>query len=344
MRLRIAAIHEELPGVKTFFLERPDGETLRYQPGQFLTFNTAHANQIQRRSYSFSTTPGVDAGPAITVKRVDNGLMSRWLIDQALVGDMLESTGIATGLFTLPNNLNDYDAVWLFAAGIGITPVYSLLKSLLHQSQMKRVVLLYSNHSKGQTVFGPELEALQVKYARRFAMLNLWSNAQDMLRARLSKASFPFLKDAFLKEDAQKVLCYLCGPKSYMWLLQMLLQDAGVPSDAVRREAFVIRQEVSRQPPIDRETHQVEVRLAGKVFRFESRYPDSILKSAQAAGIVLPYSCEAGQCGSCTAQCHSGKVWMSYDEVLTERDLRAGRVLTCTGHAVGGDVVLSFPE
>lgn len=344
MTLRISQIHEELPGIKTFFLERADGEILHYQAGQFLTFSIGQDRFLQRRSYSFSTTPGVDAGPAITVKRVDNGLMSRWLIDHAQAGDTMECSGLATGLFTLPENLNDYDAVWLFAAGIGITPVYSLLKALLHQSKMKKVVLFYSNHSKEQTVFGPELEALQVKFARRFTLLHLWSNAQDMLRARLSRASFPFLKDAFLKDEPTKVLSYLCGPKSYMWLLQLLLQDTGLPGESVRREAFVIRQDVNRHLPIDHDTHQVEVQMGGQIFRFESRYPDSILKSAQAAGITLPYSCEAGQCGSCTAQCISGKVWMSYDEVLTGRDLREGRVLTCTGHAVGGDVVLSFPE
>ncbi|MBS1629123.1 MAG: iron-sulfur cluster-binding domain-containing protein [Bacteroidetes bacterium] len=344
MTLRIAAIHEELPGVKTFFLEPADGSEIQYQAGQFLTFSTGTAQHPQRRSYSFSTTPGVDARPAITVKRVDNGLMSRWLIDQARVGDELESSGYATGLFTLPNALESVDAIWLFAAGIGITPIYSLLKALLHQSQVKRVVLLYSNHSQQHTVFGPELEALQVKYARRFELLNLWSNAQDLLRARLSRASFPFLKAALLKENASKVLCYLCGPKSYMWLLQMLLQEAGVPAGSVRREAFVIQKERHLHPPVDREAHRVELHLAGHVHHFVTQYPDSILKSALAAGIVLPYSCEAGQCGSCTAHCRSGKVWMSYDEVLTEQDLRAGRVLTCTGHAIGGDVVIGIPE
>jgi ring-1,2-phenylacetyl-CoA epoxidase subunit PaaE len=344
MRLSISDIREELPGVKTFFLKRTDGEALPYQAGQFLTFLAGSAQHPKRRSYSFSSTPGVDAAPAITVKRVDNGLVSRWLIDAARPGDFLESAGGATGLFTLPQDAASYDAVWLFAAGIGITPVYSLLKALLFQTQVQRVVLLYSNRSHEQTVFYAELESLQAQFPQRFELVHLWSNTQDMLRARLSKVSFPFLREAFLRESPQRVLCYLCGPTSYMWMLQLLLQDAGMPPAAVRREAFAIRKEVRQYLPADKEAHHVEVRIGGQHHHFINRYPDSILKSAQAAGIALPYSCDAGQCGSCTALCLEGKVWMSYDEVLTERDLAAGRVLTCTGHAVGGDVVLAFPQ
>lgn len=344
MTLCISDIREELPGVRTFFLKRTDGEALAYQAGQFLTFLAGSPQHPQRRSYSFSTAPGIDAQPAITVKRVDNGLMSRWLIDTARPGDCLQCSGGATGLFTLPADVGRHEAVWLFAAGIGITPVYALLKSLLLQTEVRRVVLLYSNHSPEQTVFYEELQSLQAQFPRRFELVHLWSNTQDMLRARLSKVSFPFLREAFLREDPAHVLCYLCGPVAYMWMLQLLLQDAGVPADAVRREVFVIRKEVRQYLPADKEPHRVEVRIAGRQHSFVNHYPDSILKSAQRAGIALPYSCDAGQCGSCTALCLEGKVWMSYDEVLTERDLAAGRVLTCTGHAVGGDVVLAFPE
>ncbi len=340
MTLHITDIHEELPGVKTFFLERADGQPISYLAGQFLTFKVGD----ERRSYSFSSTPGVDAQAAITLRRVANGVLSRKLIDDAQPGDTLECVGAATGLFTLPALVSDYEAVWLFAAGIGITPIYSLLKAILHQTTLQRVVLLYSSHSPQQTVFLEELKALQVQFPKRFELVFLWSNAQDMLRARLSKVSFPVLAKSYLHEDPKRVLSYLCGPTSYMWMLQLLLQDFGLPAASVRRELFGIRKEVHHRLPADRKAHQIEVRIAGISHRFTSQYPDSILKSAQAAGITLPYSCEAGQCGSCTARCVSGKVWMSYDEVLTANDLAEGRVLTCTGHAVGGDVVLVYPE
>jgi ring-1,2-phenylacetyl-CoA epoxidase subunit PaaE len=244
----------------------------------------------------------------------------------------------------LPDNVDDYEAVWLFAAGIGITPLYGLLKELLFHSTVPRVVLLYSNSSKEQTVFMEALNELQASFPGRLQLVHLWSDIQDLRRARLSTESFPMLLQEVLTDSPAHTLCYLCGPARYMWLLQLLLQDAGVPPASVRREVFVVNKEIPLRLPVDRTPHQVTVSIGRQTLSFTNAYPQSILSSARAAGIMLPYSCDAGQCGSCTAICTSGKVWMSYNEVLTERDTAIGRVLTCTGHAVDGDVWLAFPE
>lgn len=342
MDLLIADIVEETKDVKTFFLKPADGSSLLYCPGQFLTFTIDIAGKEQRRSYSFSSTPGIDLLPSITAKRVDNGYFSRWLIDRARPGDILRSAGQATGIFTLPADLAPYRAVWLFAAGIGITPLFSLLKSLLFHTNVPRVVLLYSNKSKEQTVFLHSLNSLQEKYPGRLQLVYLWGNTQDLRRARLSKESFPLLLREALTDNPEHVLSYLCGPTPYMWLVQMLLQDAGVPPSAIRREAFIVNSEVPRRLPTDKIPHRVRVVLPGSEHSFINAYPQSILDSAKAAGIALPYSCNAGQCGSCTAICKEGKVWMSYNEVLTDHDIALGRVLTCTGHAIDGDVALVY--
>jgi ring-1,2-phenylacetyl-CoA epoxidase subunit PaaE len=127
-----------------------------------------------------------------------------------------------------------------------------------------------------------------------------------------------------------------------MWLVQLLLQDAGVAPEGVRREVFVVEKDVPRRLPADKEPHQITVHMGGAKYSFTNVFPESILTSAKSSSILLPYSCESGQCGSCTAICSKGTVWMSYNEVLTEKDMNAGRVLTCTGHAVGGDVVLEL--
>ncbi len=104
----------------------------------------------------------------------------------------------------------------------------------------------------------------------------------------------------------------------------------------------MVKQDIPERTPADRGPHTVSVWMDGVCKTFINAYPDTILESAKAAGILLPYSCNAGQCGSCTAICTNGKVWMSYDEVLTERDISTGRVLTCTGFAVDGDITLRY--
>jgi ring-1,2-phenylacetyl-CoA epoxidase subunit PaaE len=119
------------------------------------------------------------------------------------------------------------------------------------------------------------------------------------------------------------------------------LQAIGIPKNNIRRENFVIHNVSAKNilPP-DKETHRVHISVPGKSFEFDVHYPDSILKAAKKNGIQLPYSCEVGRCGSCAATCINGTVWHSYNEVLTDRELEQGLVLTCVGHPVGGDAEL----
>lgn len=299
------------------------------------------AGHRHRRSYSISSTPGVDMAMTITVKRVTNGIMSRQLTDDARIGDVLCSSGTATGVFTLPEDLSESDVVWLFAAGIGITPVFSLLKDLLYHTAA-HATLVYSNRSRKEAVFYDALILLESSFPGRLKIVWLWSDAKDLRRARFSKESFPLLRKEYLTQHSADVRCYICGPADYMWLAQLLLQDVGVPAGHIRREIFRVEQKAHSILPVDKEPHRIDVYIGSRRCSFMNASPLSILASARAAGITLPYSCEAGQCGSCTAICTSGKVWMSYNEVLTEKDLVSGRVLTCTGHAVGGDVILKI--
>lgn len=339
--LIITEIIEEIPGVKTFRLALENGENISYSAGQFLTIEHAFSGQVFRRSYSFSTCPGVDVQPAITAKRVDNGIVSRWLIDEAKPGDRLTLGSKASGIFTLSGEEENQETLWLFAAGIGITPIYSLLKEALFKSARK-VVLAYSNHSKASTVFLKEIQFLEEKFPGRLTLIWLWSDAANLLQARLSRESFALLLRPIWPKDVQTVHCFICGPKSYMWMTQLLLEDAGIPAEHIRREAFQTREIVHEYLPTDKASHTVHVDINGQRNSFINHYPSTILDSALAVGIRLPFSCKTGQCGACTAICSKGKVWMSYNEVLTANDLKKGRILTCKGHAIDGDVQLQI--
>ena len=339
--LVITRIREELPDVKTFFLVAEDGESVPYRAGQFLTFIFHQYGREERRSYSVSSSPDADEPLAITVKRIANGRYSRPLFDKARVGDKLVFAG-AAGLFTSPDDLNAYGRMVLFAAGIGITPLFSLLKSALVKNASIKIVLVYSNRSVADAVFYKELLALQQIYPERFSIAWLFSNDKHADRARLSKSLMPSLLQKYASGNLAHTLCYTCGPYSYMWLVALLMEEAGMPRDNIRREIFVNDQEPLREMPPDKSTRRVTVQQGNESFSFEVHYPDSILQAALKAGHYLPYSCEAGRCSSCAAHCTEGKIWMSYNEVLTEKELAQGMVLTCTGHPVGGDVVIEF--
>jgi ring-1,2-phenylacetyl-CoA epoxidase subunit PaaE len=369
-KIRIKSIRQETPEAKTFFLEYPDRSPIPYQAGQFLTliFPKAHGAEA-RRSYSFCTSPGVDPTPAITVKRITNGEFSRPLIDHALPGDEFLTIG-ASGYFNLPEDLTPFQQIIFLAAGSGITPIFSLIKKLLLQPEKHspipqspnpsipqspnpsipqsltsippRITLIYSNRAEADTIYYQALGDLQTAHADRFTIEFLFSTSTDISKGRLSKGLLEKLLTKHVHGPIHKVLFYLCGPFDYMRMATIVLKTEGVLPAHIRKENFSsVKPRIILQPP-DQDAHTLSLTLHGRHYSFVTQHPESILQSAKRLGIGIPFSCESGQCGTCAATCKTGSVWMSNNEVLTDNELAKGRVLTCTGYAVGGDVVLEI--
>jgi ferredoxin-NADP reductase len=336
-KLTIHTIKEEVSGFKTLVFD--DDHSITYQAGQYLTLVHFDKKNELRRSYSITSSPLLNEPLSIGVKRVANGAFSRILVDQAKAGDELITTG-SGGFFVLPQDAQKHQQLFFFAAGSGITPVFSLLKTALYAYPQFSLVLIYSNASRDKAIFLESLQTLEKQYGKRFHMELLFSNAPDLSRARLSRELLLTLLEQYAY-DKNKTLFYICGPESYMRLCTYTLQAAGVPADQIKKENFYFLDVAKRdaEPP-DRQDHQVIVQLGKQTYSFTVPYPDSILKAARKQGIVLPYSCEAGRCGNCVARCTKGKVWHAYNEVLTAEELRQGLVLTCVGHPVGSDIEL----
>lgn len=339
--LAIRAIVEEARGARTFILEGKGENIYDYKAGQFLTFNFERLNGNARRSYSISSSPVADEPLSITVKRVENGEFSRYFIDHAQVGDVLQCVGVG-GLFTLPENIEDYTQVFFLAAGSGITPVYSLLKTVLKQHPHLSVVLIYSSRSVQETIFYNELRQLAVESKGRLKIDFLFSSSNNILKSRLNNSLLSSLLNDYLDTSKEKTLAYICGPVEYMDTVSITLLTDGIPKANIYKELFVPYKPESIEQPPDTLPHKVHIRLKNRTEVFTVQYPVSILHQAMKEGIALPYSCESGQCGSCAARCTSGHVWIAYNEVLTERELDQGLVLTCQGFPVGGDVELEY--
>jgi ring-1,2-phenylacetyl-CoA epoxidase subunit PaaE len=339
--LRIESITEEVKGFKTFVFE--EGHGINYKSGQYITLVQNIKDEEVRRSYSICSSPELGEPLTIGVKRVENGLFSRQLIDDAKPGDEWTTTG-AGGLFVLPNDVADYEQVFFLAAGSGITPVYPLIKTVLHRHQPLAAVLVYSNASPEKTVFHQPLLQLKNKFPKQFSLEFLYSNNPKLEQARLYRELLLELTDKLGVTEKKKTVFYICGPEAYMRMCIFTLQAIGVPKNNIKREHFIIHNISHKQilPP-DKETHRVQIQYGHKNYDITVLYHDSILKSAKKMGIQLPYSCEVGRCGNCAAKCVKGIVWHSNNEVLTDKDLENGLVLTCVAHPVGGDVTLILP-
>jgi ferredoxin-NADP reductase len=338
-QLVIENIREETRGFKTFIFR--EGHGINYQAGQFITLIDQTGLKEIRRSYSITSSPVLQEPLSIAVKRIDNGFFSRNLVDRARVGDKLLTTG-AAGFFRLPENINSYSGIFFFAAGSGIAPVYSLLKTVLHLHPEISVFLIYSNQSLHSTAFYDELKRLESKHARQLHIDFLYSSESDLRRARLNRELL--LEFITINQcDREKTIFYTCGPENYMRMIIFLLSEEGFNKNHIKKEDFNpgSKKLVSRLPP-DKKNYLIQMDFHGTDYRFPVQYPDSILQSARKIKLNLPYSCETGKCGSCAAICVSGKVWLSNNEVLTEEDLARGLTLTCTGHPQNGDVILKI--
>lgn len=340
-KLVIKDIKDETPDAKTFVLEQVSGQPYDYKAGQFLTFNFPKASGDHRRSYSISSSPAIDEPLSITVKRVENGEYSRYFIDHSKVGETLLCAGVG-GLFVLPDDITPYKQLFFVAAGSGITPVFSLIKTALAKYEHLSIVLIYSNRSAKDTIFYQQLIDLSAKSAGRFIVDFLFSSSNNILKSRLNNSLLTSMLSQYRNSGREEILCYICGPVDYMDTVSITLLTEGIPRENIRKENFVhYKPEVTELPP-DTDLHRVSIKLKDRIVSFSVQYPVSILHQAQKEGIALPYSCESGQCGSCAAKCTQGHVWIAYNEVLTDRELQQGLVLTCQGFPVGGDVALEY--
>ncbi|TKK68620.1 iron-sulfur cluster-binding domain-containing protein [Ilyomonas limi] len=338
-KLTVTRITEEAPGFKTFIFEEDAANRIHYQAGQYLTF-IHYFNGIEtRRSYSITSSPVLNEPLAVGVKRIENGLFSRFMTDKVQPGDVLETIG-AAGLFTLPENIKDYKQVFFFAAGSGITPIYSIIKTILHQHSHIHAVLIYSSHSQLSTAFLHELRQIQQQFTDRLIIEFLFSTDKNIYRAHLHRDFIFSLVNQYKKAIVQQVLAYVCGPVNYMRMCIYTLQELNIPTENIKKENFNTQKVNTVAEPPDKQPYNADIYFAGQAYRVIVNYPDTILKAAKKEGIALPYSCEAGKCGNCTMRCTKGEVWMSYNEVLTPKDIEQGLVLTCVGHPVFGDVEL----
>lgn len=335
-KLRFTEIIPQPTEVIKICFETVNGEKLNYVAGQFLPLVFKFAERELRRSYSFCSSPDVNEPIAIAVKLVENGEISRFIHHQLSVGDEVEIAE-PNGLFTYEPNVDLPRTIFLFAAGVGITPLFSILKTALVRETKSKIVLIYSSRSADATLFLEEIAEWQQKYPDRLQVIHLFSNSKNLLRARLNGFLINQLVKEFLSFSKEDALCYTCGPVDYMDVCRITLLGAGFKPQQVKRETFVLPEDEvdeddSTEKIVDKNTYSIVLHFNGNVHQLEVPWPKRILEVALANKINLPYSCSGGVCSTCTATCTSGGVRMDYNEVLTDEEIANGRVLVCTGH------------
>lgn len=334
LQLRIASIKKESNDTATFFLKEISGRKVSYIAGQFITLVFTHRTEEIRRSYSMSSSPDEDL-LAVTVKRQANGEISRYMLNKLKAGEILTAVEPA-GRFVV-NSFHLKKDIFFFAAGSGITPVFSQLKYILARHGQSRLILIYSNKDTS-VLFRDELDELVTKHPERLKIIYFISSGGN----RLNNDGVELLVKQNLQNGVDKAEFYTCGPFAYMRMVRLTLLYIGVDPEKIRRENFVIENIPVAHTLVNYPPGKVKIHFNEEVYDITTGENQSILQAALQNNIQLPYSCRVGSCSTCSAICKSGKVVMSVNEVLTDSDLAQGWVLTCTGHPVNDDVVIEF--
>lgn len=346
--LRIGAIFQETPDVRTFRLVAADGGSFpfEYQPGQFLNLQLMIDGKRVNRSYTLASSPTRVGSCELSIKREPMGLASRHFHDQLHVGDVLKVSG-PSGRFVFTGSAAT--SVLLIAGGVGITPVMSIARYLTDRAWSGDIYFLIVAKTEQDLIFHDEIEMLKKRFPRLHVCVTLtrcdadsqWTGARGRITATLLEQFVPGLT---------QVPVYLCGPNEMMDATRNLLRSVGLPDSQIQTEAFAGRKSVAG--PADAPPEALEaVASHGKQIAdhllppaktkirtirfarssFEAEFPDdtTILDAAEAVSVALQYECRSGICGQCKIRLIEGTVQMDCDDALSASDKVNRLILAC---------------
>ncbi|MEL6638770.1 MAG: ferredoxin--NADP reductase [Bacteroidota bacterium] len=359
--LTITRVHPETDRAVSLSFDVPQElrPQFQYTQGQYLTLRFMLNGQEERRAYSMSSSP-VEEELVVTVKRLEGGLVSNHINDQLSAGDTVEVM-VPDGRFYTdldPDQRKDY---YLFGAGSGITPLMSILKTILEKEPLSTVFLLYGNRSEDSIIFRDQLEQMGKRYADQLIVEHMlsqpikkkekgWSGL--FKKAAISWAGKTGRIDAqavahFLEENPSRTgQCeyFICGPNPMINAVEKtLLEEQRVDAKHVHSERFTadeVDPEVAQNMGTD--GARAKVLLEGKTIELTIPKGKTILDAMLDAKHDPPYSCTAGSCAACMAKVTKGSTEMEICFSLDPDEVEEGYILTCQAHPTSDEVELTF--
>jgi ring-1,2-phenylacetyl-CoA epoxidase subunit PaaE len=326
-------------------------DVFSYKAGQNITIRQIINGEERRRNYSICTSP-FDEDFKIGVKQVSGGLFSTYANSELKEGDFLEVMPPTGSFFTElhPAQQKNYIA---FAAGSGITPVLSLVKTTLQTEPRSSFTLVYGNRNKNSIIFKEELQALKDKYLHRFNLIHILS--REAMDAPLNSGKIDKEKCSLLFGKLINIRTiddfFLCGPEQMIFCVKDFLEEKGVSKTNIHFELFTVpginktMADTKQLATYTGDRGQITVRLDGISFSFELGYnEESILDAALDAGADLPYACKGGVCTTCKARLKEGRVEMTNNWGLDDEEIEEGFVLTCQAHPLTKRVFIDFDD
>lgn len=350
-QLTVREVRRETHDCVSITFEVPEQlkEAFRFLQGQYITLKTKIGGEEVRRSYSICSSP-LDHELRVAVKKVPNGVFSTYANELLKAGDSLEVMPPMGKFFTplLSSQKKNYVG---FAAGSGITPLLSIIKTTLQTEKESTFTLVYGNRNRHSIIFRETLEALKNKYMNRFRLIHILSRETTdtpLNSGRIDADKCLTLCDKTI--DLQRTdEFFLCGPEEMIFSVKNVLEEKGVAAQKIHFELFTTAGQKNKKiQQLETETDKgpkskITVKLDGISFDFElSQKGEAILDAALKQGADLPYACKGGVCCTCRAKLVEGQVDMEVNYGLEPDEIEQGFILTCQSHPKSEHVVVDF--
>ncbi len=342
--LTVATIDKSSSDSVVITFDTPPGDAFTYRQGQYLTLRKEFDGEEIRRSYSICASAR-DNKLRIGIRCIADGWFSSWANNELSVGDVIEALP-PVGRFTA--SIDEGQNYCAFAAGSGITPILSNIKTTLEENSSARVTLFYSNRSMSSIMFREELNDLKDRYLDRFELFHIFTRGEgdtelfsgriDMKKCKALFETFPYLRiyDQFL----------ICGPRAATKTITDFLQAEGITKDKIKFELFASppskKRKMTSEAAITDKSVEVSVTLDGVTHQFAMpTQGQSVLEAALEHHIEMPYSCQAGVCSTCTCKILEGEVDMENNFSLEDYEVEEGYVLACQSYPKSNKVKIT---
>ncbi|MEZ4857311.1 MAG: 2Fe-2S iron-sulfur cluster-binding protein [Flavobacteriaceae bacterium] len=342
--LPISKVTKETPNAVVIHFQIPDNlkEIFAFEAGQYLTLKFISNEKALRRSYSLSS-PAHSNTWQIGVKKVEKGAFSVFANEVLTAGDVLEVMA-PQGHFLLKTNAENKNNYLAFAAGSGITPVISMIKTVLREEPLSSFVLAYGNQSVAETMFYNELESLKQQFPERLKIDYFFSreSVENCFFGRIERSMVNFLlKNKY--PDIAFHSYYLCGPEEMIYEVKDTLIKQGASEETIHFELFTTKETGELSEAHDGNT-TITVTVDDETKTFIMPQNKSVLEAALSENLDAPYSCQGGICSTCIARVKEGKVEMRKNQILTDSELAEGLVLTCQSHPTTPKLVVDYDD
>lgn len=314
-----------------------------FKAGQYITIKAKLNGEEIRRDYSICSTAN-STRLEVAVKEVENGFFSKFANNNLKAGDVLE-VSVPHGRFTLEANPSNKRTVLTFAAGSGITPIMSIVKTLLTEEPQSKIILMYGNRQLKDVMFLNDLLTLQLFYPKRFRLHFIYSQTEEenALFGHIEKSTVNYLIKNIYKEESMDAF-YICGPTGMITTVKDTLLEQGIAEDKIHFELFTV--------PVSNETKtiaaegeaEVTVIVDEEEITFNMSQKHTILEAAIKHNVDAPYSCQGGVCASCLGRLKEGTASMRVNNVLTDSEIEDGLILTCQAQPTSAKVVVDYDD